>query len=49
MDEDQGDGVGIGRPFGDREATLQAALAEPYGEFAAAGPGGWLLTAAAGR
>ncbi|OEJ28957.1 hypothetical protein AS594_35595 [Streptomyces agglomeratus] len=43
MDEDQGDGVGVGPLLGERPSAFQAALADPYGGVAMAGPGGRLL------
>ncbi|MFJ5025963.1 hypothetical protein [Streptomyces goshikiensis] len=46
MDEDQGEGVGVRLLFGERASAFQAALADPYGNIAAAGPGG---PASAGR
>ncbi|WP_176740993.1 hypothetical protein [Streptomyces agglomeratus] len=39
MDEDQGDGVGVGPLLGERSSAFQAALADPYGRVAMAGRG----------
>ncbi|MER6633778.1 hypothetical protein ABT301_37150 [Streptomyces sp. NPDC000987] len=40
VDKDQGDGVGVRLLLGERPSAFQAALADPYGDVAAAGPGG---------
>ncbi|MFG3610329.1 hypothetical protein [Streptomyces sp. NPDC047928] len=44
MDEGQGDEAGGRLLLGERPSTLQAALADPYGSVALAGPAGWPLS-----
>lgn len=50
MDEDQGDGVGVGLLLGERACALQAVLTDPYGDVAGVkGAGAVSAAAVAGR